>query len=404
MNYLPLPIERIETGKPLPVNVWDPKGNLLMRKGQVIESEQHRELLSAHVASATEADYKAWARSYDRLVYSMLRDGLSIDQIAKALMPSTILDIDYAVGHDITGGWLDMQAVLHGLLYQGRTGKHMIDRLDRVQKRGLELIAADTDSSLFSLFQALTDPMLSYCATHALLAAVLCELTARKLEVPEFVRPVLFLAALSMNIGMAKEQDLLKRQNAKPDGPQQELIREHPRISVEILARHGAVNQDLFDIVSLHHDIDELRGRSRNLECRRILRAADVFVAKMAARANRVGLSAIGAAKSSIIGAVGDDARVKAAMANVIGFYPPGTYVVLANGERAISVKRGTAANTPLVVSILSPQGLALGTYQARDTRDKQFAIRSPVSHDTIRLTIHLDRIARAVSRFHSTT
>ena len=404
MIYVSLPIERIETGKPLPIDVFDPRGNLLLRRGQVIRDEQHRELLTAHTASATEPDYKAWVRSYDRQVYDMLRDGISLQQIAKATMPSTILAIDFAVGHDITGGWLDMQAVLHGMLYQGKAAKNPIARIDAIHKRAVKLIAKDADDALFSLFQALADPQLGYCATHGLLAAVLCELTANKLEAPDIVLPVLFKAALSMNIGMAREQDTLTRQNVKPDAPQQQLIKDHARISADILRGFGVVNEDLLDIVRLHHDMDEAQGLARNLECRRILHAADVFIARMSARANRIGLSAMGATKSGYVTAVGHDVRVGTAMANAIGFYPPGTYVVLANGEKAVSVKRGEAANTPLVVSILNPQGLALGNYAARDTRDKSFAIQSPASHDTIKVKVHPDRVARAVQKLQSSS
>ena len=50
-----------------------------------------------------------------------------------------------------------------------------------------------------------------------------------------------------------------------------------------------------------------------------ILRAADIFVAKMAARANRVGLSAIGATKDSILGMPDEELRIAQAMAHVAG-------------------------------------------------------------------------------------
>ncbi|MBK9572304.1 MAG: hypothetical protein IPO43_06025 [Rhodoferax sp.] len=83
MIYVPIPIERIAFGKPLPVNVWDSKGNLLLRKGQAIRSEQHREALRAHQACAIEADYKAWQRSYDRLVYTLLREGASVRKLPR---------------------------------------------------------------------------------------------------------------------------------------------------------------------------------------------------------------------------------------------------------------------------------------------------------------------------------
>ena len=397
MIYVSVPISRIEILRPLPINIWDAKGNLLLRKGQSILSEHHREHLEAHGACATQPDYKAWVSSYDRLIYNLLRDGVSIQEIAKATMPQDILELDYMVGEDITGGWTDVQAVWGTVLHSGANAKNPLGRLDGVQKRAMELLNKDADASLFSLFQALADKTLGYCATHALLCAVVCELTARKLELDVFVRPTLVQAALTMNISMAKLQDTLVTQPTPPDAEQRQWIQDHPVLSETILRGFGVVNVDLLDIVSLHRDRDETKGQERNRECRRILHLADVLIGKMAPRANRPSLSALGAAKSNIVGALDEDARVGKAMTTAIGFYPPGTYVMLANGEKAVSVKKGATVNTPLVVSIANAQGLPLGIYVLRDTREKPFAIQSPVTADNVKIS--LGRVQKAMMK-----
>ncbi len=397
MIYVPVPVSRIEILRPLPINIWDSKGNLLLRKGQAILSEHHREHLEAHGACATQPDYKAWVSSYDRLIYALLREGVSIQEIAKATMPQEILELDYTVGENITGGWTDVQAVWGTVLHTGAAAKNPLGRLDGVQKRAMELLDKDADDSLFGLFQALADKTLGYCATHALLCAVICELTARKLALDDCVRPVLVQAALTMNISMAKLQDTLATQATPPDAEQKQLIHDHPAMSESILRGFGVVNEDLLDIVGLHHDRDETKGLDRNRECRRILHLADVLVGKMAHRSTRPGLSALGAAKSNIVGALDEDARVGKAMTNAIGFYPPGTYVMLANGEKAVSVKKGAAVNTPLVVSVANAQGLPLGIYVLRDTREKPFAIQSPAAADNVKIS-H-ERVHKAVMK-----
>nr|WP_315243431.1 hypothetical protein [uncultured Albidiferax sp.] len=397
MHYVPVPVSRIEILRPLPINIWDSKGNLLLRKGQAIVSEHHREHLEAHGACATQPDYKAWVSSYDRLIYALLRDGVSIQEIAKATMPQDILELDYTVGEDITGGWTDVQAVWGTVLHTGASAKNPLGRLDGVQKRAMELLDKDADDSLFGLFQALADKTLGYCATHALLCAVVCELTARKLGLDDCVRPILVQAALTMNISMARLQDTLATQPTPPDAEQKQHIQDHPARSESILRGFGVVNEDLLDIVRLHHDRDETKGLERNLECRRILHLADVLIGKMAHRSTRPGLSALGAAKSNIVGVPDEDARVGKAMTNAIGFYPPGTYVMLANGEKAVSVKKGAAVNTPLVVSIANAQGLPLGIYVLRDTREKPFAIQSPVAADNVKIS-H-ERVQKAVMK-----
>lgn len=399
MNYVPIPIERIAFGKALPVNVWDPKGNLLLRKGQAIRSEQHREALQAHQACAIEADYKAWQRSYDRLIYTLLREGASVETIASASMPDSIADADYAASHDIHGDWLDVQEVLGVVLSQGAAATHPLERIDAVARRAMQLLDADVDDSLFTLFQALNDVSLGYCATHALLAAVMCELTARRLQVPDYVRPVLFLAALTMNIGMAREQDKLARQSTPPTTAQRQIIRDHAQAGGVILRGFGVANEDWLDLVGQHHALDESLGLARNLECRRILRVADGFVAKIAARATRLGLSALGAAKAVLVNASAAQARVGSALATAVSFYPPGTYVALANGEIAVSAQRGAAANTPIVVSAMHADGMPLGHYLMRDTSQSAYAIRAPVGPQRIRLRISAVQVRKALGK-----
>jgi hypothetical protein len=400
MKYVPVPIERIAFGKPVPVSLWDPHGNLLLRKGQAIETERQRELLTVHTASATPSDYRAWQRSYDRLIYTMLRDGKTLEQIANASMPEAILESDYAMGHDVVGGWLDVQAALSGLLHQGEAARNALERLEGIEKRATQLMLSDVDGSLFHLFQALADTTLGYCATQALLASLLCALTGRKLQVAPVVMPVLCRAALVMNVGMAREQDHLARQTGKLSAWQRELIADHPRLGADILQKTFEVSDaDVLDLVRWHHEPDEGKGLERNLLCRRILRTADAFVAKMAARKTRHALSALGATKSIFVGASGEQARVGSAMASVLDFYPPGSYVQLANGELAVAVRRGAQANTPLVISIVNKEGVALAQYAARDTRDKAFAILAPVDAARVKIKLNAERVLSAAHK-----
>lgn len=399
MNYIELPCQRLEPGKPVPFNIWDSRGNLLIRQGERVLSEQHQDMLAAHKACVTEADFKAWQRSYDRLVYKMFREGATMDELARSYMPSTILEVDYVVGHDVTGGWLDLHEVLSSVLYQGSAARTPLERLDGIQKRAMQLIEASPDECLFTLFQCMPDRTLGYCAKHALLSAVLCELTAIKLQVSDPVRPVLFRAALTMNISMARQQDAMARQTTSPTVEQQRLIREHPQNSVDILRGFGVVDEDQLDLIAAHHAQDALSGTDRNEEIKRILRMADQFIAKISARATRAALSTRNAIKFLVAPATGISLRIGSAMTTAVGFYPPGTYVALSNGETAIVVRRGVTANAPMVVSIMNASGLALAQYVARDTRNKATAILAPVSPERLKFNVSLEKVHRAVGR-----
>jgi HD-GYP domain-containing protein (c-di-GMP phosphodiesterase class II) len=399
LNYVPIPVALLAVGHPIPVNVWSDTGQLLLRKGQSVVSEQHRDKLHAFNACSTSADAHAWQRAYERMVHEWLRDGVDLMTIAKAPMPSEIRESDYVVGAQLSGGWLDLQEVLRGILYQGGLAISPLERLDGIARKAISLLDKDTDDSLFCLFQALADDNLGYCATHALLCGVVCTLTATKLGQDAPQRRSLLDAALTMNIGMARDQDSLARQTTPPTDWQRSLIQTHPERSAEMLQSLGVDDPDTLDLVRWHHQPEAPEALPRNALARRILATADAFVAKMAARKTRSPLSALGAAKSIYVGAEGEAAAVGAAMATAIGFYPPGSYVQLVNGDIAVAVQRGAKANQPWVVSVLDSHSMPVSRYVAREALAGEAAIAAPVNYETVRVTISHDKVRRARER-----
>jgi HD-GYP domain-containing protein (c-di-GMP phosphodiesterase class II) len=395
MKYVSIPVAMLEVGKPLPVDVWSGSGQLLLRKGQPVTSEEHRQKLHAHNASSTPTDALAWQRSYERMVHAMLRDGVDVQAIARAPMPSEIRESDYVVGASVNGGWLDLQEMLRGILYQGGLAINPLNRMAGIRDHALSLLQADPDDSLFCLFQALADDSLGYSATHALLCLVACELTAQKIALDADLRRVLVDAALTMNIGMARDQDSLSRQQSQPNTWQRTLIQDHPEISVGILKGFGVDDTNWLDVVRWHHKPLASDAQAETVLLRRILHLADSFVAKAAARKTRAAQAPVKAVKSMVLGAETDGLGIASAMAQSVGFYPPGSYVRLLNGETAVSVQRGERANTPWVVSILDKEGVALGNYVTRDTRHMPHSIQSPVGFESIKVRVSLDKVRK---------
>ncbi|MEO8542805.1 MAG: hypothetical protein ABI434_04440 [Burkholderiaceae bacterium] len=394
---MPVPVDLLEIGKTIPVDLWDKTGKLLLRRGHSLTSEQHRELLVAHDASMTESDALAWTRGYERMLQAMLRDGSSADEISRLTMPGEIPEHDYQDEPDAPyGSWLDLRDRLQVLLYQSSGAEHALQFLDGIHGKALALLAQEPDQCLFVLFQALADPALGYCATHALLSAVVCELTGVKVGMSRPLRKSLFRAALVMNIGMARAQDRLATQSGMPNEGQRMLIRDHPQLSVELLQAQGVVDHDTLDIVLWHHEPDAAPGLADNLQARRLLRVADIFVAKMAARKTRLSMSPMGAAKSMVIDASGNAPVLASAVATAIGFYPPGTYVQLVNGERAVVVARGARAHEVEVVSVVTAGGMPLAQYPYRDARESRYAVRAPVNAEKIKVQVSFERAYKA--------
>jgi hypothetical protein len=398
MKYLPIPIALLEVGKPLPVDVLSDAGQLLLRAGQPIVSEQHRDRLHAFKACTRLSDGLAWQRAYERVVHAMLVGGADLREVARASMPSEILESDYSASTPHSGGWQDLQLTLRGILYQGGLAINPLKRLKGMEEKVLSLLQQDADASLFALFQALADNSLGYCATHALLCAVLCELTATKLGLPGPQRKPLIAAALTMNLGMAREQDVMARQSQAINDWQRALVAQHAARSEEMLRAFGVDDPQQLDLVRWHHQPEASLGLPANQTARNLLHLADIFVARTAARATRSAQSPVTAVKNMVFGG-GADLGLGSAMAQAVGFYPPGSYVKLVNGEIAVVVQRGERANTPWVLSIVGSDAMPLFRYQCKSTAEPREAIAAAVNFESIKVAVNADKVQKARER-----
>lgn len=399
MKYVPIPIAQLPIGQVLPITLYSANGQLLLKKGNPVLSEQHRERLAQHQASATYSDAMAWQRAYERTVHQALRDGVDVHDIARLPMPAEVRDSDYVVAKQLNGGWDDLQEVLRGILYQGGLAINPVSRLTSIEKTAIQLLSKDADDSLYCLFQLLADNTIGYCATHSLLCGAISVLTATKLGLSVAHGELLFHAAMTMNIGMAREQDAMALQHGAPTDWQRQLIAEHPQKSAEILQGFGVDDAAQLDIVRWHHGAPEGQGLPHTEQCRRILNMADVFVAKMSARKTRSAFSPVGAVKDMVLGADGDTLGIGSAMAQAVGFYPPGSYLRLESGATAISIKRGARANTPWVVPLVDKEGMPTSNFKPLDTAKPENTIVSPLSFESIRVSVSVDKMRRVRDR-----
>jgi hypothetical protein len=395
MRYVPLPLEQVHLGRPLPVDVRTPDGRLLMGRGQTLKSEAHREALAAHQASMSDTDAVAWQRALDRGIRQMLAQGLTAEFVAGAQVPIDIMDADYIEVSPIDGGWLDLQEILRGLLYQGAQAVTPLPRLQGIEQKALTLLKKDPDDGLLVLFQTLPDLGLGYCATHALLSGVVGVLTADKLGLPQQSCEVLMRSALVMNIGMARPQDGLARQLKAPSEAQRDIISAHAPLSADILRGFGVQDPELLGMVHWHHEPEAAAGQLHQHYSLRLLNLADTLVAKLAPRVSRDAMSTLGAVKFLLRDVDVQTQSLRAAMAAVLGFYPPGTYVQLANGETALVIARGKQANTPHVASLIKADGMPLSNYVYRDTSQEASAVRAPVPAHRVNIKVNIEKVRR---------
>lgn len=396
--YKSLPIESLALHQPVPVNIWDPKGVLLLRKGEPITSEQHRGHLMLHTPMVLAADWQAWSYSYTAALDRMVRGNESLSRIA-ALDAMVPVQQKKEARDDLppTEAWPDIHAALSTLLHQGAEASHFVERLERLTAQTDKLWREDPDDSLLILVQLLFDAGMHYSATHALLTAGLCTLVGPSAGMTAGDQPALARAALTMNIGMTRAHDDMARQVGPLSEPQRKTVREHPQRSAEVLRRLGVVDAGWLQLVEEHHERPDGQGypagKPVNDTAHQLLQMADVYVASISPRKSRGGLLSQQVARELYLGADRTPDPMGALFIKNIGFYPPGSYVRLASDEVAVVARRGAKANAPAVFAIVGRQGLPLGEPTLRDTTDPAFEVKASLAPGDVKVVVGVAKL-----------
>lgn len=232
-----------------------------------------------------------------------------------------------------------------------------------------------------------------YSVTHALLVTAVCEMAARLLPAwSDDQRRSLRQAALTMNIGMTRLQDQLAMQDGPVTADQRTLIDNHATHGNELLREMGVVDEAWLDAVLRHHDAPPgaLAEQPPALQMARLIHRADVFSARMSPRKLRAALPANEAARGAYLDERQQPDEAGSLIIKALGIYPVGSYVQLANGELAVVLRRGAAANKPLVAAVADAQG---GTYiqpslRTTDTRATAVVRGVPPKQVPVRLPI----------------
>ena len=395
--YKPLPLDAIALQQPVPVNVWDPKGVLLLRKGEAITSEQHRGLLMLHGPVVLESDWRAWTYSYTTELDRMVRDNAPLNRIAGV---SHAVDVPNATAREEAGpaeAWTDLHASLGTLLHQGAAAPQFFERIERLATRVQGLWCAAPDNSFLVLVQLLFDARMGYSTTHALLSAGLCALVSPHTGLSPGEQGTLLRAALTMNIGMTHAHDAMARQTAPLSSAQRQAVQEHPTLGANLLRQLGVIDPLWLQLVEEQHERPDgsgyPAGKCTTDVAPRLLQMADVYVACLSPRPGRGGLLAQQVARELYLGPDQRPDPLGALFVKHVGFYPPGSYVRLANEEVAVVTRRGPKANTPRVFSIVGRQGMPLGEPTLRDTQDPAFEVKASLSPGDVRVVVNVPRL-----------
>jgi hypothetical protein len=239
-------------------------------------------------------------------------------------------------------------------------------------------------------------PLSSLAQLHALFVAVMAVIMARHARLDGQQQINIVRAALAMNLVSMTLQDQLAASAAGPDGSQREALFHHPLEGCAQLVKAGVTDTDWLVLVAQHHEnVDGsgypmgLKGDQISPEAR-ILRAADVWCALLSHRHNRMARYPAQAFQEGFTRERGrlDDA-VLLALRHLLGPFPPGTLVRLANRETALITRWFGSRHTPgYAISLLRPNGLPMTQPQRRNTTTTSYAIRGytylPIYHDPL--------------------
>lgn len=395
--YKSLPLDAIALQQPVPVNVWDPKGVLLLRKGEAITSEQHRGLLMLHSPVVLEADWRAWSYSYTTELDRMVRDNAPLNRIAGV---SHAVEVPHVEAREEAGPvevWADLHASLNSLLHLGTAATQFHDKLERLATRSQRLWHSAPDDCMLVLVQLLFDARMGYSATHALLSAGLCALVSPSTGLSPGEQATLVRAALTMNIGMTRTHDAMARQTGPLTDAQRQTVREHPLRGAAMLRELGVADALWLRLVEEQHERPDGSGYPAGRPVadlgQRLLQMADVYVACISPRTGRGGLLSQQVARELYLGPDQQPDALGALFVKHIGFYPPGSYVRLASGEVAVVTRRGAKANAPQVFAIVGRQGMPLGEPTWRDTQDPAHEVKASLPPGDVRVVVNVRRL-----------
>jgi HD-GYP domain-containing protein (c-di-GMP phosphodiesterase class II) len=235
-----------------------------------------------------------------------------------------------------------------------------------------------------------------YGINHSIHAATACHAAARYLGWDPTAQRRAFQAALTMNLAMLDLQAKLAHQVSPPTANQREAIREHPTKSAEMLAAAGIEDRDWLEAVAQHHEVPDGSGYPLGLsdvgELAEMLRYADVYTARLSARANRPAMSAQQAGRE--LHQMADASPLAGALIKAFGIFPPGSVVRLASGELGLVVGNGEKAHQPKVAVLTNAAGEPRMSPVLRDSARVEHAVAALLPAQALPMRLSDEQIA----------
>jgi hypothetical protein len=351
---LRLPHEKVVLGTPLPWNVRDEQGLLLLSRGFVVASEQQLRQILARGAFVDIDEVKAAA------------------QVNAPPQAPTLV-----AAPNLFGLWNQTTEVLRVLFTRPLENPDFCVQLDAFAVRILELLDRNINVGIYRAVRQDNAHDFYYGYTHSVHTAVMCILLSRRLGWPQERMMMLVRAALTMNLSILELQGKMAAQDVPMKESQRVEIRSHPQKTVALLEKLGVTDRDWLQAIAQHHEHPEGSGYPTGCtdmgDLALTLRVTDIFMAKISPRSLRAALTPQEAIRHLYREDKGGP--ISTAIVKEFGIYPPGDFVKLANGELGVVVERTANAKAPIVAAITDSSGKPVARTSRRDTTQPTFAI-----------------------------
>ena len=403
MKLVPVNVDAILIGQPLPCALRDQSGVLLASQGFQVGSREDLESMIGR-RSQIYIDFDQsdnFRRGYVNRLNNLVLEDRELGQIAQVqVSPYDARREKVEVDVSDLPDWVALQTQAHATLRDSH-GESFLLRLERLQTELERHTLRNPDATLFALIQLASSEVQHYSATHAMLVGAMCSVAARSvLRWPADECSALVSAALTMNISMTDLQDRLVAQKEPPSPQQLGRIASHAARSVDLLQQMGVINDLWLEAVLSHNARSPgplgLRGAGQRLA--RVIQRADMFAARLSPRITRAPDSPGAAMQSCYFDENRQIDEAGAALIKAVGIYSPGTYVRLTTQEVAVVVKRGHNTTMPRVAVLLNREGMPTGEPILRDTSLADFRILASVPFRDVKVNVSLDRLL-AISR-----
>jgi len=366
MKLFRLCTDQIALGQPLPWSVHNEPGQLLLSKGYVLQDSKQLEALIARGVYVDQEEFEAHEKT----------------QAFNVARP------------DAVKLWSDLNDRVAHLLSNALNNPRL---QHDVQDASVQIQRAILSTPQESVFEMLYSDPLSHAVSHSVNTAFVAALTATRLGWRDSEQATLTNAALTMNIAALTLHNTLATQRTAVTPEQREALAQHPHRSRAMLEASGVTDGDWLRTVEHHHvtpdgkGLPQERGHLTEQAC--LIHYADVYMAKLSARAYRNAMPAHQAARDLFVNGGGAQNPYVATLIKEIGIYPPGSFVQLANGDTAVVVKRGEAAHAPEVHTLMNSHGQPYRELVPRDTSKTPYKVVTGLPRGQIKTQLDRKRI-----------